>query len=540
MLYGILRMKASLNKNNRIVITPDVRIPPELSMMNPPKSFPLCGDIVRRLRDRNPELELSDSLRRVLSQIVENQRRVSCVVSAQTDTIGDSRLYPYQRIGVEWLLAIKRGILADDQGLGKTVMAAAACKKIYDGIDGRVGYADLIHPLTVGIVCTGSNIAGWTEHMQRYHLDGVVCASKKKGEAVIDHGGSGFTYIVNYDNLASLVKLDLDVLIVDEAHHARNRKTIIFKRLRPIARKAEYVFLLTASPTVNADFDMWTLLNLCDPERFPSYWSYIFRFFEVSHTGFGMKVGEIKENERENFERMISAYMLRRDESVIKLPNIMRVKAQYELPEQHREIYNQMEKEWVVEFDDKTISVNVKIAQITRLRQLAISPRILFPSYSGPDKIDLLVHEILATDDTVVVFTSFAEAADLACERLEQAGIPSAVYSGAVPLNKRKELEQQFGINIRALIVTHKTGGESLTLVQASRAIFLDLAWHPAGNRHAMKRIHRIGQQNQVVAEVIQSVDTVEMDMEDLVRLKGDMRVNELFRRIKERHGRTS
>ena len=525
-------MKASLNKNNRIVITPDVRIPPELSMMNPPKSFPLCGDIIRRLRDRNPELELSDSLRRVLSQIVENQRRVSCVVSAHTDTIGDSRLYPYQRIGVEWLLAIKRGILADDQGLGKTVMAAAACKKIIDGKGG--------HPLTIGIVCTGSNISGWAEHMQRYHLDGVVCASKKKGEAVIDHGGSGFTYIVNYDNLASLVKLDLDVLIVDEAHHARNRKTIIFKRLRPIARKAEYVFLLTASPTVNADFDMWTLLNLCDPERFPSYWSYIFRFFEVSHTGFGMKVGEIKENERENFERMISAYMLRRDESVIKLPEIMRVKTLYRLPEEHGEIYYQMENEWIVSWEERAISAGVKIALITRLRQLAISPRILFPSYSGPDKIDLLVQEILTTNDTVVVFTSFAEAAELACERLEQAGIPSAVYSGAVPLNKRKELEQQFGINIRALIVTHKTGGESLTLVQASRAIFLDLAWHPAGNRHAMKRIHRIGQPRQVVAEVIQSVDTVEMDIEDLVRFKGNMRVNELFRRIKERHGRTS
>lgn len=520
-------MRATLSKNNRIVVSHDVRIPPELSMMNPPKSFPLCGDIVRRLKNKNPDLELSDSLRRVLSQILDEQRRIERIVD-MTDAAGDLRLYPYQRVGVEWLLAIKRGILADDQGLGKTVMAASACKKIFDRIDG--------HPLTIGIICTGSNISGWIEHMQLYHFDGSVCVSKQRGEAVIDYGGCGYTYIVNYDNLASLVKLNLDILIVDEAHHVRNRKTILFKRLKAIARDVEWVFLLTASPTVNADFDMWTLLHLCDPERFLSYWSYIFRFFDISHTGFGMKIEGIKDNEKENFERMISTYMLRRDESIIDLPEITRVKVAYGLYEPHQEIYDQMEREWVVNFDDKIVAANVKVAQITRLRQLAISPRILFPTYSGPDKIDVLVKDILKTNDTVVVFTFFEEAAVLACERLEQAGVPSAVYSGSVPLNKRKELENRFGIDIRVLIVTHKTGGESLTLIQATRVIFLDLAWHPAGNRHALKRVHRIGQNKDITVEVIQSEGTVEQDMEALVRAKGKMRVNDLFDRIRRRH----
>ena len=522
-------MKATLNRDNRIIISQDVRIPSELAMMNPPKSFPLCGDIIKRLRSKNPDLEFSDSLRRVLDQIIREQRRIEHIANMK-DIEGDPRLYPYQRVGVEWLFAIKRGILADDQGLGKTVMAAIACKKILDGIDE--------HPLTIGIVCTGSNLSGWFSHMQRYYLiGGIISTNKSRGEIIIDMGECGYIYIVNYDNIASLVKLDLDILIVDEAHHVRNRKTILFKRLKAIARKVEYVFLLTASPTINADFDMWTLLHLCDPERFLSYWSYIFRFFDISHTGFGMKIEGIKDSEKESFERVISTYMLRRDESVKELPNIKRRKIYYTLEDAHKCLYFGMEKDWVASLNGKEVSASVKVAQITRLRQLAISPKILFDTFYGRDKIDALVEEISASDGKIIaVFTAFEQAAKLACERLEQAGISSAVYAGTVSRKKRDELERRFGQDIRVLLITHKTGGESLTLTQATKAIILDMAWHPAGNRHSIKRIHRIGQDKEVEVVVIQSKNTVEEHMEDIVRDKGKMSVNDILNRMRRKY----
>ena len=84
------------------------------------------------------------------------------------------------------------------------------------------------------------------------------------------------------------------------------------------------------------------------------------------------------------------------------------------------------------------------------------------------------------------------------------------------------------------LLATHGTGGEGLNLIEADRVIFLDLAWHPAGNRHAQYRIIRPGQKAaQVEIIVIHSVDTIEDHISDIIRDKRKVTIEEIMSRMR-------
>ena len=57
-----------------------------------------------------------------------------------------------------------------------------------------------------------------------------------------------------------------DLLIVDEAHHARNADTNLHQGLRILADNAEAVVFVTATPVQLGDDDLFSLLNLLRPD----------------------------------------------------------------------------------------------------------------------------------------------------------------------------------------------------------------------------------------------------------------------------------
>ncbi len=472
-------------------------------------------------------MEIEEDLRMKLADIRVRQRVLQEIRTA-SDAIGDPRLYPYQRVGVCWMHNIYRGILADEQGLGKTVMAAAACK-----------IAHLYNkPVISVIICTSSNITNWLDHMEEYFQEASRrWVDSKRGKAFLKHPDGSKTYVVNYENISAIsAEVDkIDFLIVDEAHKIRNRAVKAFKLIRALAHDARFVWLLTASPTVNADNDLWTLLHLCDPTRFSSYWSYIFRFFKVDSNGFGMKINGVKEEERDNLLKMTRHYILHRGQENVKLPRMKRREVIYVLPEAHRELYQPMEDEWVTSLNEEAISAPTKVAQVTRLRQLAIDPKLIFPDYTGPSKLGAVIDILDACDKVAVVFTNFAEAAKLLKKTLLENGISCRSLTGDVSTSKRQGVLEGLGQDYRVLAVTHGTGGEGLNLVQATLAIFLDLAWHPAGNIHAQKRIHRIGQKFDVEVISIRSSDTIEDHIADIIANKGKMAINELIAKYRRK-----
>ena len=204
-------------------------------------------------------------------------------------------------------------------------------------------------------------------------------------------------------------------------------------------------------------------------------------------------------------------------------------------PEQGR-IYREMEDTMTADFEGDSVETSTVLSNITRLRQICIHPGLIFSSYCGESKLDVLAEVISERPGKVVVFTNFAALASLAEKRLKSFGIKARAFTGEMTHKRRAEVLRDFKSgDVQVMIVTHKTGGEGLNLTEADRAVFLDLAWHPAGNKHAARRILRIGQTSDSVEIVaIHAEGSIEDHIEAIIREKGEVVLEELVRRYQE------
>ncbi len=143
--------------------------------------------------------------------------------------------------------AVRRYLLADEVGLGKTIEAGALIRQFLDARrDGRV------------LVLAPNHLRPqWASELSRCFI------TNAHSEACVQ--------ILNLEDPDSWPKDPVDVLVVDEAHHLgrlRGRVGPAYPRLLPIAHQAEQVLLLSATPVRSNEADYLDLLHLLDPVNY--------------------------------------------------------------------------------------------------------------------------------------------------------------------------------------------------------------------------------------------------------------------------------
>lgn len=143
-------------------------------------------------------------------------------------------LLPHQKIGVQFLIHIGRGLLLDDKGLGKTTQAvcasiAANCKKVL-------------------IVCLSGSKSNWRKEIENVSQSSKTIVGRKNW----NHDPVKYT-IINYDILTSHVDSMLaekyDCIIVDECDWIKNPNAARAKALAKLTIKdsVKYVWGLTGT-----------------------------------------------------------------------------------------------------------------------------------------------------------------------------------------------------------------------------------------------------------------------------------------------------
>ena len=146
---------------------------------------------------------------------------------------------------------------------------------------------------------------------------------------------------------------------------------------------------------------------------------------------------------------------------------------------------------------------------LIRLRQICISPNIIFENYKNEsakiEELVKIVKEVIANGHKILIFTSFKTALDIVRKRFKQEKISSYSIDGSVNSKKRMELVNKFNNDdTNTFLITIKAGGTGLNLTSADVVIHLDLWWNPQVENQATDRSHRIGQKNNV--EVIKII----------------------------------
>lgn len=369
-------------------------------------------------------------------------------------------------------------------GLGKTAQAIIACE---------------ITSKRVLVICPNTLKGHWETEISKWAPGSYVSVlrgnRKKKKETIEGLDGNGFLVAnietVRGDLINTLYAAQWDTIIVDEAHSIKNRRSKQTLGVRRLAARAERVYLLTGTPIMNRVDELWSPLHVLYPKQYPSFWTFVRRHTVVYQNLYGWVV-DGKPTRPEELRAEIAPVFLRREKEEVfpDMPPKIYQKIWLDMEGEQLRIYRDIERTAMAEIDDDTTVITAGIlAQLTRLKQVAVSPGLIGGSPEGV-KIDALMGILHGTSQKVLVFSQFAEAIKLVAERLETEGISYVIFIGETEEKDRDDIIRRFQTypEKQVFLTTTQAGGAGITLTAASLVVFLDKHWTPATNEQAVDR----------------------------------------------------
>lgn len=336
--------------------------------------------------------------------------------------------------------------------------------------------------------------------------------------------------MIAYDNIwrniTDLNAVGYDFVAYDEAHKLKNRKSQ--RTQAAFMLRATKRAFLTGSPLLNNVDELWPLLFMCDPPRFPSYWSFVNRYAVFGGYQDKQIIGVQREAE---LRAILREYMIRRPVEVISksLPPMTVQRRYCDLePTVQRPLYNRIKDELELEWADKPLEdIGNPMVRTLRLRQAIATPAHFgLPDKSGKldEAMDIL--DEIGSDRKVVIVTNHIPAVGAMCRRMDEAGIRYVRFTGHESDAVRTAGKANFQNRPisdggpRVLIATYPVVTEGHNLYAASVAIKLDKLYVPALDDQFNKRLHRPGQENPVTIIEIHCRHSVEQRIERILSTK--------------------
>jgi SNF2 family DNA or RNA helicase len=396
----------------------------------------------------------------------------------------------YQAKGTEFLVEHKRGILHMDPGLGKTRVTLDALHEL------NAQRVLVIAGTNAQFVWMDEEIPKWQGYMEPFvvHIKGTAQKRKELYESLQSQTDFiAFTTMQSLQRDLKLAeKLKLDALIYDEAHKGKNRKTESYKVLKALARKVKIFVPLSGKIVSRGPADLWALLNCINPEKFPSFWNFVHKYCVVVQGTFGTEIGGPKNvNELREALNGYVYYKTKKDTDVAaSLPEKTRQFLPVEMDDTQRKLYRSLVEELIAEHGGDLILARSSLAAITRVRQLLVCPKILFPDAPmGGAFQDLLSH--LEEESHVVVYSPFITAFPYMRTELAFKGYHVSTFQGGMTREQISEEKAKFVKN-RGIALMSISYAESISLETASYGYFLGPDMDQNVNYQAEDRIHRM------------------------------------------------
>jgi len=460
--------------------------------------------------------------------------------------------YPHQWAGALTLAHFGSGIEGDEMGTGKTVTGIMTL----DMLDAKkvliITPPDVVSNFFDAVVF-------FAPHRNVLPLESANPVMRNMAKTVAETSNE-FTFVVNYEALwrdsSWIDQIEWDVLIMDEAHVFKNAKGLSFDRLSNLKRK--HTFPMTATSILNSPEDIWTSLNMVDPDRFNDRFVFLTNYCIQDERGKWV----FREGGEKAMLDSLGGRVIKRsiEECGIELPKQhireLLIK-EHEVSEKQAEVIKQLNDFASIALEDgSSASIDAMIALITRQRQSVVYPAGIHikatekdceynPNLNVGDTIlkvpndvpsvviDTAVERLVAVKNAgkrSVVFSQFKEALRDLQIKLEAQGLRVARYDGDTKKPERLKIKRDFLLaadgkrkeefEYDVVLANYKTGGVGLTFTEATYMLCLDEEWNPAKNRQAYARIHRIGQTEETLVEIIRVEKTISMWLKTINEMK--------------------
>ena len=411
----------------------------------------------------------------------------------------------HQKEAIEKLVRNKKFILADDMGLGKTTSTIIAALE--------TGAKKIL------IVCPASLKLNWEREIANYSDRIVYIAEGKKFSTEHDF------VIVNYDILknfhdikdkekSEIMKINFDLVIMDEAHMISNPQAQRTKIANDIASKSERVWLLSGTPMTSRPMNYYNLLNLVDSPVAANWMAYAKRYCN----GFQFSVGKRKvwnvtgaSNLEELRERTQTHILRRLKEEVLDLPEKIITPVYLRLKSKDYEELMGEYFDWYDSRPEESSSLTIQFSKLMKVRKVIAQEKI--------NNTIELAENIIEQGKKVIIFTNFTDTLNIIYNHFGK----QAVYlDGSCSKFHRQNSVDEFQTNdkIRVFVGNLKAAGVGITLTSAEAVIMNDLSFVPAEHSQAEDRSHRIGQKNSTSVYYPLFENTIEGAIYDILNRK--------------------
>ncbi|MBQ7928244.1 MAG: DEAD/DEAH box helicase [Methanobrevibacter sp.] len=437
-------------------------------------------------------------------------------------------LRPYQKIGYSWLVQnIRYGfgsILADDMGLGKTIQVLSAILYYKE--------KNLLEDRTVLIIVPPTLISNWENEIKKFTPDLTY---------FIYHGSNRSYPLENYDIILTsygVVRLDLDMFlderwflcVIDEAQNIKNPNTEQTKAIKSVNARSKVA--LTGTPIENKLMDYWSIFDFTNKGYLSTKDDFKKQFV--------MPIEKLEDEETlYELKTIAKPFVMRRlktdDDIKNELPEKFINDIYCTLSKKQVKLYNAILEEIFFDIENsKGIQRKGIILKIlTALKQTCNHPAqflaIKNPKISESGKMELLANvleNILANDEKVIIFTQYVEMGKLIQELISKKFKEEVLFlHGSQTLKEKTRIIDTFqeDENYKIFVATLKTGGTGLNLTAAQNVIHYDLWWNPAVENQATDRVHRIGQDKDVMVYRFITKGTLEETIDAISKHKIDL-----------------
>lgn len=443
--------------------------------------------------------------------------------------------FPFQTVGISFLVDIERGILADEMGLGKTSSALGASLYLLE--------EEKIQKILV--ICPSAVKYQWLEEIEKFtpYKGMVLDGTKKKRERLLkEYTENDIPFLLlNYElarnDIKQIKQLPFQCVILDEAHRMKNRKSLTFQSISQL--EPTYRFALTGTPMQNKPEEAFALMSWLNPKVFGGITNFRKKHVVVGE-GFGKKFVDLGYKNLDEIREKMAPYLLRRMKIDVAddLPDIIHTVSYCEMNAPQKALYLaiQADKELVQENIREIYETNPKaqndpnfkcpeedLLKGFRYMQVAVSdhPHLLLQGKSNMAKKYLpllkkcktspkmeelmeILRPLIEENHKIVIFSSFVSMIKILTTRIQDLfkQNPYLITGEVKALDRQEQITRFREQDDRQIMICSDAANYGINLQFADVLINYDLPWNPAVLDQRYGRIHRIGSTHQKVTMI--------------------------------------
>ncbi|NJR17984.1 MAG: DEAD/DEAH box helicase family protein [Calothrix sp. CSU_2_0] len=396
-----------------------------------------------------------------------------------------------------------RALLADEVGLGKTIEAGLIVSEYL-----ARGMIQSILVLT-----PASLVSQWQlELATKFGISSITTDDESRQQNPENFWTENPHIIASLNTAKSAKHYPLvtsrnwDLVVVDEAHHLKNRNTLNWKVVNALNKR--FILMLTATPVQNSLVELFNLLTLLKPGLLKTE-------ADFKREYVSSKNGRIPKNP-EKLRSLMREVMIRNTRSLVdvKLPKRFATTITVIPSESEKKLYHDL-SEFL-----RTHSEHLdKLSRTNLLMRSGSSPNALGESLKNlSQKLDFeelktlakrasqikqveksraLVELLKKSSQKTIVFTTHKATSAYLAKVFKENGIGFAEFLGDMTLKQKDAAIEAFRDNLPVLLAS-ETGGEGRNIQFANAIVNYDLPWNPMKIEQRIGRIHRIGQTQDV------------------------------------------